>query len=558
MVNQKNKLFIILGCLVLVLLVFLLTFSFVGDNNFTFVLNGQQNMYIFKNEKFVDPLFIAFDENGKDLSNYVKVSGNVDTWTLGSYEISYVLNYKGTKRKLIRNVIVLDNIIDNYEIKLNGSFNVYIKMGNRFVDPGYFVYDRVNNNKVNFNLIVNNYVDTSHVGKYKVEYVLKIGGKEKKSIREVEVYSLNYSLKTETDNTVVNSLNIIFDASYERNFSSIKLPNGTTSMSNKINYPVTENGEYKFVINDKFGNSEEKIITVNNISSNLKCSGNVSRYGTNLNVTGNNLSSAKSFVWDIDGVEVNGNSVYKNSLKAVDSASVMVNFNNSNMVVKCNIINDLSYRFVYDEYNQKSYIKCDTYNANDRMKYESILKDSVNKAGYGTRAGVVEAARFLVGGLSYKVEYLGTKAEDTRLGRYDKVGLNIGYSDGWGCRVGTHIQGMDCTNFVYWAFKQAGLKLSGVYNHYNTYSVNSVINNLKVGDLLLTPASDGIRNYTHVGIIIGIDDNYIYVAEATTGNINAIVVTKWNKFDMPKKGKFSVAKLYKYASDGNITNMWVS
>ena len=190
MVNQKNKLFIILGCLVLVLLVFLLIFSFVGDNNFTFVLNGQQNMYIFKNEKFVDPLFIAFDENGKDLSNYVKVSGNVDTWTLGSYEISYVLNYKGTKRKLIRNVIVLDNIIDNYEIKLNGSFNVYIKMGNRFVDPGYFVYDRVNNNKVNFNLIVNNYVDTSHVGKYKVEYVLKIGGKEKKVLEKLRFIHL--------------------------------------------------------------------------------------------------------------------------------------------------------------------------------------------------------------------------------------------------------------------------------------------------------------------------------------------------------------------------------
>lgn len=558
MVNQKNKLFIILGCLVLVLLVFLLIFSFVGGSNFTFVLNGQQNMYVFKNENFIDPLFIAFDENGNDLSNHVKVSGNVDTWMLGNYEISYVLNYKGTKKKLTRNVIVLDNIIDNYEIKLNGPSNVYIKMGNRFVDPGYYVYDRVNNNTVNFNLIVNNYVDTSRVGKYKIEYVLKIGGREKKSVREVEVYSLKYSLKTETDNTVVNSLNIIFDASYESNFSSIKLPNGTTSMSNKITYPVTENGEYKFIINDRYGNSEEKIITVNNISSNLKCFGSVSRYGTNLNVIGDNLSNAKSFVWDIDGVKVNGNSVYKNSLKAVNSACVTVNFDNSNTVVNCDITSDLSYKFVYDEYNQRPYISCDTYTANDRIKYESILKDSINKAGYGTRAGVVEAARFLVGGLSYKIKYLGPKNEDYRLGRYDKIGLNIGYSDGWGCKVSGWTQGMDCTNFVYWAFKQAGLELKGVYDGGNSYDVNSVINSLKVGDLLLTPASDGIRNYTHVGIIIGIDDNYIYVAEATTGDINAIVVTKWNKFNMPKKGKFSVAKLYKYASDGNITNMWVS
>jgi len=521
-------------------------------------LHGQQNMYVFKNENFIDPLFIAFDEKGNDLSNRVKVSGDVDTWTLGSYEISYVLNYKGTKRKLIRTVSVLDNIMDNYEIKLNGSSKTYIKLNSRFVDPGYLVYDKVNNNSINFNLIVNNYVDTSRIGKYNVVYVLKIGGREKRSVREVEVYSLNYLLKSETNNAVLNGLNIIFDASYERNFISIILPNGTTSMSNKLTYPVTENGEYKFVINDKYGNSEEKIITVNNISSNLKCSGSVSRYGTNLNVTGNNLSSANSFVWDIDGVKVNGNSIYKNSLKAINSASVTVNFNNSNTVVKCNIVNDLSYKFIYDEYNKKPYMSCNTYTASDRIRYESILKDSVNKAGYGTRAGVVEAARFLVGGLSYKVKYLGTKAEDTRLGRYDKIGLNIGYSDGWGCGINGYIQGMDCTNFIHWAFKQAGLEIKGVYDGRNSYDVRSVINRLKVGDLLLTPANDGIRTYTHVGIIIGIDDNYIYVAEATTGSIDAIVVTKWNRWNMPKSGQFSVAKLYDYTSDGNITNMWVS
>ena len=558
MVNQKNKLFIILGCLVLVLLVFLLIFSFVGGSNFTFVLNGQQNMYVFKNENFIDPLFIAFDENGNDLSNKVKVSSDLDTWVVGSYDISYVLDYKLSKKTLTRTVVVLENVIGNYDIRLEGDLNTYVKLGNIYNDPGYVVYDKVKNNKINFNLIVNNNVDTSRVGKYNIEYVLKIGGKEKKVVREVSVYSFNYLLQPATTNVVINSLDIIFDASFENNYKSIVLPNGTVSMSDKLTYPVSENGEYKFVINDKYGNSEERIVVVNNISSNLSCSGSVSRYGTNLAVTGKNLSGAKEFIWNIDGVNIKGNSVFKDSLQAADSASVTVKFDNTSVLTKCSFTNDLSYKFVYDENNRKPYMSCNTYTATDRMKYESILKDAINKAGYGTRAGVVEAARFLVGGLSYKVKYLGPKNEDSRLGRYNKVGLNIGYEDGWGCMFSGWTQGIDCTNFVNWAFIQAGLNLTGVYSNSNTYSVKNVINNLKVGDLLLTPASDGVRNYQHVGIIIGIDDNYIYVAEATTGNINAVVTTKWNKFSMPTSGKFSVAKLYNYPSEGNVTNMWVS
>ena len=168
----------------------------------------------------------------------------------------------------------------------------------------------------------------------------------------------------------------------------------------------------------------------------------------------------------------------------------------------------------------------------------------------------------MVGGLEYKIKYLGPKNSTIDpngvLGRYDKKGLNIANNQGWGCSVNGWIQGMDCTNFVQWAFINGGVKLNSVYSTANTAYAKDSVDKIKVGDLMLTPC-DGCKTgsaYQHVGIVIGIDSNKIYVAEATTGNINAIIVSELDKNNMPSTGNFSIVKFYHYQSDGNITNMW--
>jgi cell wall-associated NlpC family hydrolase len=203
-------------------------------------------------------------------------------------------------------------------------------------------------------------------------------------------------------------------------------------------------------------------------------------------------------------------------------------------------------------------MKCNTYTDTDRINLESKLKLAIEEAGYGTRAGVVEAARFLVGALDYKVPYLGPKKDDSSLGRYSKIGLNIGKKGAWGCLVSGWIQGMDCTNFVSWAFYQNGISMHPYSN--NHFNIREVIDQIKVGDLLYSPCVSTCKNdykLSHVGIIIGIDDNYFYVAESTTGNINAIIVSKLDKRNLPEKDKFSRVNLYQYSSEGNVTNMWV-
>ena len=121
-------------------------------------------------------------------------------------------------------------------------------------------------------------------------------------------------------------------------------------------------------------------------------------------------------------------------------------------------------------------------------------------------------------------------------------------------------QGMDCTNFVEWAFKQNGLEIQGgCYGTSNTYNTANVINKIRAGDFLLAPNNGSAPNkgsFVHIGIVVGVDSNYIYVAEATTGSIDAIVVTRLEK-NTSASTKFKVTRLYNYPSDGNYSNMWL-
>ena len=83
-----------------------------------------------------------------------------------------------------------------------------------------------------------------------------------------------------------------------------------------------------------------------------------------------------------------------------------------------------------------------------------------------------------------------------------------------------------------------------------------------MGDYLLAPCSGSYcKNafkINHIALVIGIDDNYIYVAEETTGNINALVVTKLDKKNPLAKSGLSLVRHVDYKSEGNVTNMWMS
>lgn len=59
------------------------------DKDYSFVLLGNKEEIVRKDEEYSDKGFIAKTIKGVDLSEYVITENNVDTSVIGDYEISY-------------------------------------------------------------------------------------------------------------------------------------------------------------------------------------------------------------------------------------------------------------------------------------------------------------------------------------------------------------------------------------------------------------------------------------------------------------------------------------
>lgn len=553
--NQINikKLFIIVIVVVLIIglivggVLFKRPDETQDTKQFFLELLGESDMVIYQGNVYVEPGYRAYDNKGMDYYQEVEVLGDVNTDVAGEYVIIY--RYQGFV--LERKVTVLAKSNQLTFLILNGDKVIYLKKGEEYIEPGFNVIDSVDIN-LNDKVDVTGVVDTNKPGTYKIIYSVKNASGVVVVEERTVIVENKYHLELNGDNVVNHLLgNKYVDLGcsvYDERGDKV---NVQVSVEGEVN--VNKEGTYtlRYVLNYQgYNEIIERKVQVHKVS----CNGTVNRYGTTLTVSG--IGGQETFTWNIDGKNQSGDSKITLSYKKVKKASVGINTNGLNGQVNCNISNKLVYQFVYDSENTKPFIKCNSYNSNDRSRLENTLKQAVNEAGYGTRAGVVEAARFLVGGLEYKIPYLGPKSHDNRLGRYNQEGLNIANNTGWGCSVSGWTQGIDCTNFVGWAFVQAGLTVNGIYSTTNVYRIIDVVDRLQVGDLLLTPGED--RAFTHVGIIIGIDSSSIYVAEATTGNINAVVTTRMDKNNLPSSGKFSKVRLYEYQQNGNVTNMWVS
>ena len=549
--HKMKKILIVGGGLVLVIMVALvfLVFRKNQDEQVEYFLEllGEKDMVISQGTEYVEPGYKAYDSKGNDYDQEVMVEGSVNSEITGEY----VITYKYKELEEVRKVTVLAKSTQLTFIVLAGEQIIYLRKGEEYVEPGYNVIDSYDTN-LKDEVVVSGMVDVNTPGTYKLRYsVVNAVGVEVVAERTIIVES-KYHLELNGDSVVRHLLGKEYVDSgcgvYDERGDKVDAPVTTNGSVN-----VNKAGTYTLTYSMSYQGYEEKITRTVQVYE-VKCSGIVNRYGTKLTVSGAGVEGQKSFTWYLDGQKQSGGTGITASYEKIEKAYVLVDNNGLKGQVNCNITNQLIYNFEYDANNTKPFIGCNTYTASDKTRLESILKNAVSEAGYGTRAGV-EAARFLVGGLKYKIAYLGPKKNDYRLGRYSQVGLNIASNTGWGCSFSGWTQGMDCTNFVGWAFIQAGLELKSVYSTSNVYSIRDVVSKLQVGDLLLTPGGD---SFTHVGIIIGIDSSSIYVAEATTGSINAIVTTRMDKNNLPTSGKFSKARLYEYTQNGNVTNMWVS
>ncbi len=281
--------------------------------------------------------------------------------------------------------------------------------------------------------------------------------------------------------------------------------------------------------------------------------------------------------------------VENGKVKGLSKGNVKITASIMNKNISSNIvITDLITKRPSDgfDFNKKS-LSCNKYSKSDNDLLDKILEFKINKVEYKTRASVVEAARFLTLDFPYRINYFNENGRLTENkidgeGRYYHKGLYLDESrfddikksrkepKTWGCSlysapIGKTISnGLDCSGFVTWALLNAGFnpgdigagitKVKDLTDLGEIKKLTQKIatgNKIKVGDLLHNTWSSG-----HIAIIVGIDKNYYYVAQALWFDERGVIISKYKKAELSKEFKEVILMDKYYKKDGKLTNMW--
>ncbi len=296
-------------------------------------------------------------------------------------------------------------------------------------------------------------------------------------------------------------------------------------------------------------------------------------------------SNYKDLIWDSKDNDVA--TVNNGIIKGINAGSTKV-FATKNKSIKEIEVNVSDLYTIPILNNDKEYLKCNQYSEEENRYLDNILKMKIDEVGYKTRAGAVEAARFLTLEFPYRIPYFyengrlltnNTRSYVDGEGRYYHTGLYLSnykkreiisslYGPSvWGCNLYTKIlklttpNGLDCSGFVSWALLNGGFDVGDAGAGIDKNKINDLddlgekiiinkenleLKNFKVGDLF---SRDG-----HIGILIGMEENQYYVAEAldydlhvNTYDTNTLIESDW-------KYIIDLNKLYK--NDGKLNEMW--
>lgn len=153
----------------------------------TITLKGEVYSTITVGTAYVEYGYMALDDCDGDITQNVKVEGEVDTNTCGIYIIKYsVTDSAGNNTVIERNVTVVDMLPP--VITLQGDENMYVKLGEVFNDPGCVALDNMDGD-ISSRVEIESKLDTSKEGMYTITYrVSDTTGNTTEITRNVYVY----------------------------------------------------------------------------------------------------------------------------------------------------------------------------------------------------------------------------------------------------------------------------------------------------------------------------------------------------------------------------------
>ena len=231
----------------------------------------------------------------------------------------------------------------------------------------------------------------------------------------------------------------------------------------------------------------------------------------------------------------------------------------------------------------KEFLTCEQYSDEDNKELDLVLEKKIDLVGYKTRAGAVEALRFLTLDFPYRVDYFYENGRLPNLdaqGRYYHKGLYLSkhkYDElsnpknsnkgTWGCKIYSYpadekeSNGLDCSGLMGWALYNAGYDPGDIKGSDLLFELGEIHNSKEIIDSGKVKVGDFVHNNeatSHIGMIIGIDkeQEYYYVAQAIWYKPNGVCISKYNKKDFVNHW-LQIALMDKYYKlDGLLTDMW--
>jgi hypothetical protein len=160
---------------------------FIANSLISFRLIGDENVFVSVGTEYVDYGYVATFNNKR--YDKVVVTDNVDTSTLGKYEVKYSLTFLNFTRELTRVVNVVDDV--NPDLSIYGNDYIYLEIGQPYIEEGYEAIDNLDGDLTD-QVVVSNNVNINAPGIYEVLYSVKDSSDNYvKTTRKVEVISVN-------------------------------------------------------------------------------------------------------------------------------------------------------------------------------------------------------------------------------------------------------------------------------------------------------------------------------------------------------------------------------
>lgn len=510
---------IIIG-LVLVIILFAIILLLRGcEDTAKIVLTGGEKITINQNERYIEPGY-TITETSSPENFYVNVDGFVNINKIGAYYLTY--NLYNSNGKIVsfatRQVIVLKDKLSNVSMYLKGEDEEYFFV-NDYIDHGIEVYD--GSNDISNDVVIETDLKEDQVGSYEVRYQIHNNSDLKEAIRKVNI--IDYEIDEEID-----LKNLFIDLYIKcEDYDYTILPDKTKSYSKNVTYQFNDIGEYEFDIYLKSESHKKYIVNIETIDKDGPV-GTCKLYHENnkTTITMDVTDASGISKFSYNGLDFYGNTTTINSV-ATNISVRAYDIHNNYTDIKCKAELSLGFKNLNlsdsgQLLNKTGYIVCGTSVTKANQELEMLMQSY----GYKTRSAVAGSVLFLLN-YPYHVHYFwggktSSKGLDPTWGCWKSHTADHNCSERSKTNSSQCKYGLDCGGLIKWAYIQAGFDQSiirgedivkfkwGEFNpakhKYNFSNENmAYANQLKPGDL--------VHRTGHIGIVIGVDNEYVQVAE---------------------------------------------